>query len=227
MTLAIGSTQLSAKTPSRRRLTPAGLETGPSRLKMVRVPISTRVGPTYFMAEWWLGANMKPTPASRIERPMASGERSMRTPSSASTSAAPDFDDSARLPCLATGTPAPATTKVEQVEMLKVPEASPPVPTMSIAPAGASTGVTLARMTRVAPTSSSIVSPRTRSPIRKAPIWEGVAPPDIRISNAAAASASLKLAPVAILCRKGFRSFMARRSRRWIYVPVAERASCV
>ena len=37
-----------------------------------------------------------------------------------------------RLPCLATGTPAPATTKATQVEILCVPLASPPVPQVSM-----------------------------------------------------------------------------------------------
>ena len=37
-------------TPTICRRTPAGLESGPSRLKMVRVPSSTRVGPTFFIA---------------------------------------------------------------------------------------------------------------------------------------------------------------------------------
>ena len=84
------------------------------------------------------------------------------TPSACSTSAAPDFDDSARLPCLATGTPAPATMKAAQVEMLNEPEASPPVPTTSIASAGAFTPSILARMVVTAPVISSTVSPRTR-----------------------------------------------------------------
>ena len=61
------------------------------------------------------------------------------TPSACSTSAAPDFDDSARLPCLATGTPAPATMNAAQVEILYEPEASPPVPTTSMASGGAFT----------------------------------------------------------------------------------------
>ena len=84
------------------------------------------------------------------------------TPSACSTSAAPDFDDSARLPCLATGTPAPATMKAAQVEMLNEPEASPPVPTTSMASAGAFTPSILARMVVTAPVISSTVSPRTR-----------------------------------------------------------------
>ena len=52
----------------------------------------------------------------------------------------------ARLPCLATGTPAAATTRAEVVEMLNVPELSPPVPTTSIVPAGASTRRTRSRI---------------------------------------------------------------------------------
>ena len=43
------------------------------------------------------------------------------TPSAAKTSAAPDFDEKARLPCFATGTPQPATTSALAVEMLKEP----------------------------------------------------------------------------------------------------------
>src|SRR5919206_169299 len=80
---------------------------------------------------------MKPMPASCTQRPTWSGVRSILTPSEASTSAAPERDDSARLPCLATGTPAPATMKDAQVETLTEPEPSPPVPTMSTASGGA------------------------------------------------------------------------------------------
>src|ERR1043165_5099705 len=75
---------------------------------------------------------------------------SILTPSAVSTSAAPDFDEKARLPCLATGTPQPATTRALAVEILKVPEASPPVPTVSMVPGGASIASALARMMRAA-----------------------------------------------------------------------------
>ncbi len=61
---------------------------------------------------------MKPMPASRMQVAIASGGMSILTPSAVSVSAAPDFEESARLPCLATGTPAPATTKAAAVEML-------------------------------------------------------------------------------------------------------------
>jgi len=80
---------------------------------------------------------MKPMPASAMQRPTCSGVMSMLMPSAASTSAAPEREDSARLPCLATGTPAPATMKEAQVETLTEPEPSPPVPTTSTASGGA------------------------------------------------------------------------------------------
>ena len=142
---------------------------------------------------------MKPMPASRMQRPICSGLRSILTPSAASTSAAPDRDDSARLPCLATGTPAPATISAAQVEMLNEPEASPPVPTTSMASGGALTRSILARIAVTAPVISSTVSPRTRNAISSAPICDGVASPDIICSNAIAASSRPSVAPVATL----------------------------
>src|SRR6202162_2142679 len=142
---------------------------------------------------------MKPMPASRMHSPIFSGERSILTPSAASTSAAPDFDDSARLPCLATGTPAPATISAAQVEILNEPEASPPVPTTSMASGGAFTRTILARIAVTAPVISSTVSPRTRNPMSSAPICDGVASPDITCSKALAASSRVSAAPVATL----------------------------
>ena len=44
----------------------------------------------------------------------------MRAPSASSTSALPLRDVAERLPCFATGTPAPATTKAAAVETLNV-----------------------------------------------------------------------------------------------------------
>ena len=145
---------------------------------------------------------MKPIPASAMQRPISSGARLMLTPSAVSTSAAPEREDKARLPCLATGTPAPATISAAQVEMLNEPEASPPVPTTSTAFGGAATRSILARMTDTAPVISSTVSPRTRSAMSSAPICEGVASPDIICSNAPAASSRASVAPVATLAIK-------------------------
>ncbi|MGX1387861.1 hypothetical protein AB7M66_008992 [Bradyrhizobium japonicum] len=152
---------------------------------------------------------MKPMPHSRTQRPTCSGLRSIFTPSDASTSAAPERDDSARLPCLATGRPVPETMKDAQVETLTEPEPSPPVPTMSTASAGASTVSILERIAETAPVISSTVSPRTRSAIRRPPICEGVASPDIMASKAEAASSRDRLAPVATFPMIDFRSSIA------------------
>src|SRR6476469_5372338 len=134
-----------------------------------------------------------------MQVPTCAASRSILTPSACRTSAAPDFDDSARLPCLATGTPAPATINAAQVEMLNEPDASPPVPTTSTAPGGALTPSILERMVVTAPVISSTVSPRTRSAINNPPICDGVASPDIMLSKAEAASSRDKVAPVATL----------------------------
>src|SRR5665213_4286054 len=141
---------------------------------------------------------MKPIPASAPQRPTCSGAISLLTPSEDNTSAAPERDDKARLPCLATGTPQPATMKEAQVDTLTEPEPSPPVPTTSTALTGASTRSILARIANTAPVISSTVSPRTRSAINKPPICEGVASPDIMLSKADAASSRDRVAPVAI-----------------------------
>src|ERR1700737_2974199 len=166
---------------------------------------------------------MKPIPASLRQRPTCSGLRSILTPSAASTSAAPERDDSARLPCLATGTPLPATMNDAQVETLTEPEPSPPVPTMSIASGGAVTGSILRRIAETAPVISSTVSPRTRSAIRSLPICEGVASPDIRLSNAEAASSRDSVAPVATLPMIDLRSSIPYFQNRGLMV---RRRSC-
>src|SRR5579875_2145716 len=149
---------------------------------------------------------MKPMPASLMQRLICAGARSILTPSAPSTSAAPAREESARLPCLATGTPQPATMKAAQVEMLNEPEASPPVPTMSMASAGAFTRSIFARIVVTAPVISSTVSPRTRNAINSAPICDGVASPDIMRSNAEADSSRVRLAPVATLARSALNS---------------------
>ena len=84
----------------------------------MRVPSSTRTGATLRMEAWWLWANMKQTPASRRQRDRRAGSRPSFTPSAPSTSAAPEREEAARLPCFATGTPQPATMRLASVEML-------------------------------------------------------------------------------------------------------------
>jgi hypothetical protein len=46
-------------------------------------------------------------------------------------SALPDFEDTERLPCFTTRTPQAAASKPAPVDRLKLPELSPPVPTVS------------------------------------------------------------------------------------------------
>jgi hypothetical protein len=76
----------------------------------------------------------------------------MLTPSASSTSALPLLLETLRLPCLATTTPAPATTKAAAVEMLKVCSPSPPVPQVSTTmPSGVCTAVNFSRMARALP----------------------------------------------------------------------------
>ena len=70
---------------------------------------------------------------------------------------------------------------------------------MSIASAGALTGSILARMVATAPEISATVSPRTRSAIRKPPIWLGVASPDMTTSKASRASSKVSGWPPATL----------------------------
>ena len=113
------------------RVAPAGLVSGPRKLKIVRTASSLRTGTTKRVAPWWAGANMKPKPTSAMQRATASGLRSIRTPSASSTSAEPDRPVAERLPCLATAQPAPAAISAAVVETLNVGR-PPPVPAVSI-----------------------------------------------------------------------------------------------
>ena len=196
-TSAMGVAHLGSNTPISWRAAPAGLASGPSRLKTVRVPSSTRVGPTWRMAPWCRGAMRKPIPASHKASRTSAMSASMVTPRAASRSAEPEREESARLPCLATGTPQPAATSAAAVEMLNVPLASPPVPQVSMVPSGASIFSARARIACAPPVISSTVSPRTRSAIRKPPIWDGVASPAIIASKAARDSFTESAAPLA------------------------------
>ena len=144
---------------------------------------------------------MKQMPASRTDFSSSGKSASILIPRVPSTSAAPDLEDAARLPCFAMGTPHPATTIAMQVEILYVPDRSPPVPTTSIAPSGALIVVALARMVVAAPVISSTVSPRVWRANSSPPICEAVASPDIMISKACAASAVFSVPPLPTLAR--------------------------
>src|SRR5436190_1368578 len=169
-------------TPRTRRRTPAGLASGPRKLNVVGVPSSRRAGPANRSAGWNFGAKQNPIPASSTQRATPVGPRSITTPIASSTSAEPHADDAARLPCLATRTPAPATTRAARVEMLTVPERSPPVPHVSTTgPPGPSSGMSTVwanrSIVRARAASSAAVSPLDRSATAKPAIWASVASP--------------------------------------------------
>jgi hypothetical protein len=67
----------------------------------------------------------------------------------------------------------------------------------------------LLRMVVAAPVISSTVSPRTLSAIRKPPICEGVALPDMTISKACSAWLWLSERPDATIASKALRSIMS------------------
>ena len=168
-------TRSSWNTPIRMLGALAGLVSGPRMLKMVRTPSSLRTGATFFMAGWWLGANMKPMPVRAMHSAICAGCNWMLTPRCSSTSALPDLLETLRPPCLLTLAPAAAATNMAQVEMLKVCEPSPPVPTMSTRwrRSATSTLVENSRITCAAAVISPMVSFFTRRPVRMAAIITG------------------------------------------------------
>ncbi len=130
------------------------------------------------MAGWCSGANMKPNPSVSIDSAIRSGACSRSNPSASSTSAEPETELTARLPCFATAAPAAAATIAAVVEMLNVRAPSPPVPTTSTTSVRAGcTGSTWARIASAHPAISSALSPFARRATRKPPIWAGVASP--------------------------------------------------
>ena len=71
----------------------------------------------FFMAEWCIGAHMKPIEASWISRWITSGSVHFDTECTEHVEA-PESDDTERFPCLAIFKPAPAATSEAQVETL-------------------------------------------------------------------------------------------------------------
>ena len=112
------------------------------------------------------------------------------------TSELPAWDETARLPALATGTPAAATTRATAVEMLNVPRTSPPVPQVSMVPSGAVTASARERMARTKPASSPAVSPRAWRPTSMPPSCAGVTSPSSTASMKRSASSGASGCPV-------------------------------
>src|SRR6266550_2131506 len=144
---------------------------------------------------------MNPNRASATQQATPSGPRSIRTPSSSSTSALPHALLAARFPCLATRPPAAAVTIALTVEMLKLFERSPPVPTMSIASTGTVTRTATSRSADAHPAISSTVSPRMYRAASSAPSCAGVASPAITEAIAERASSRVSVRPPAMTTR--------------------------
>ena len=106
-------------------------------------------------------------PVSRAHSATAGMGMSRRIPRASRTSAEPDLEVDARLPCLTTVAPVPAMTRAAMVEMLTVFCWSPPVPTMSTAWGSMSTVSALAIMPAASAPSSSGVSPLEWRAVRK------------------------------------------------------------
>ncbi len=140
---------------------------------------------------------MKPIPTSSMHFPTCSGVRARPTPRASSTSALPHLLDIARFPCLATGTPAPATTKAAAVEMLNVLSLSPPVPHVSTTSACRFVGILthFSRIVRAKPVTSCTVSPFIRRAVIRLAICAGVASPSMISCITCAASVSVRSFP--------------------------------
>src|SRR5580698_6287368 len=121
-------------------------------------------------------------------------------------SALPHWLENDRFPCLATRTPAPATTKAATVDMLNVAPPSPPVPLVSSKGCDSkptSMMAAFSRMARANPSNSSAVSPLPRRPTRNAEICGVVAWPLKMTSMASRAWAADRSSRAEILRRKG------------------------
>ena len=160
------------QTPSTWRRTPAGLVRGPEEIEH-RPHTEGACAPAPPLP--WPGgaAGRKETRSRppRAESPARRRSRSSRTPRASRTSADPHFDETDRLPCLATGTPPAAATRADAVEMLMVSAPSPPVPQVSMAPAGAATRRARARMARAAAATSVPTRPWRAEPPSRPATW--------------------------------------------------------
>src|SRR5580700_5939340 len=119
----------------------------------------------------------------------------MTTPSASSTSAVPQADEAARLPCLIIRVPAAAAAIVPMVEMLTVRAPSAPVPTRSTVRPGIEIGAAWSSMAWASPVTSPAVSPFIRSATPKPAIWTGVAAPSMISFIAHAVSSAVSVSP--------------------------------
>ncbi len=155
---------------------------------------------------------MKTIPARSSASAISSGVSSMATPRASSTSALPQRDVTERLPCLATGTPAPATTKAAAVEMLKVVTEPPPVPAVSTSREESAdrTARMADRSALTPPATSDGATPFARSPMRRPAIWTSEAEPSMKRAKAPSACSAVRWWPSATSSSTGVRAVSSR-----------------
>ena len=190
----VGAIHASA-TPTALACGRAGFVIGPRMFITVGIPSPLRASAAYFIEGWKTWANRKVIPIRPTSSSTFATGRSRRTPSASRTSAEPDFEVEARLPCLTTVRPVAAITTDAMVEMLTVWARSPPVPTMSIDRAGASTGCACAIIESASASSSPLVTPFDCRATRKPASCTGLELPDITSSIAQAADAPSSSSP--------------------------------
>src|ERR1039458_5861197 len=127
---------------------------------------------------------------------------SRRTPRASNKSAEPTDEDAARLPCLATLTPQPATASAAIVEMLTVCSWSPPVPTMSMASGSIVKVWADAIIASMKPVISSAVSPFAVSAVRKL----GIRRPSTRPSRISCSASRAVTRSRLVPCTSGLRT---------------------
>ena len=133
---------------------------------------------------------MKQIPSSLRHHSATCGDTATFTPKAVNTSALPHKLLAARLPCFATGKPAPAITKAAAVETLKVLAQLDPVPAVSIKqPCRELMPVARARIPSARPANSSTVSPFCFRAISVAAICASVAAGSSKPSRSCNASA--------------------------------------
>ena len=105
----------------------------------------------------------------------------VKTPSASNTSADPDFEDAARLPCFTTGMPQPATTNAAAVEIFTVPKESPPVPQVSTASFEISSLIECSNMLSTKEVISEALSPLSFKPSNNSLISSLLALPSMTV----------------------------------------------
>src|SRR5687768_8338819 len=147
---------------------------------------------------------MKQIPMSFSDDSDTDGIAETFTPSAVNKSALPDLLLAARLPCFATGNPAPAITNAAAVEMLKVFARLDPVPAVSMKHVCRElTRTARDRSPSTKPVSSSTVSPFAASATNAAEICASVA---------SGSSSALSSSPASSRLRSSRRTKRARNS---------------